>query len=330
MNPNGWELNVAEGKARAVKHLRKAGYQVFAMVDNEPENLKAICKVDPKGEILLLHANTIFESKRKRLPAGSVSGKVYDLTELIEEKALPRHIQFVWHGVNDEANLRQFLGSTIQWPECDVRLDLTGKEIVLRHDSFEETPFTEEEELYHLKDILGAIKTFGKSIKLDLKENGSVLEETLKLIRRHNFDDSSLWFNAKTKDLGQRGFLSLRKEHPLAIIQCPIDDLASMILREPVRSKEILDRLKRWGINRFSLNWRTPHLRRVLDQMDRFGLEPNICKVPDLESFLKAVLLMPRSITADFNFPKWHYYGRGSGERLWHYEYAITNVSSGA
>ena len=41
------------------------------------------------------------------------------------------------------------------------------------------------------------------------------------------------------------------------------------------------------------------------------------------EAFLQAVLLMPRSITSDFNFPKWHYYGRGSGEEGNHYDYAL-------
>jgi hypothetical protein len=28
--------------------------------------------------------------------------------------------------------------------------------------------------------------------------------------------------------------------------------------------------------------------------------------VPDLEGFLQAALLVPRSLTADFNFPGWH------------------------
>jgi hypothetical protein len=28
---------------------------------------------------------------------------------------------------------------------------------------------------------------------------------------------------------------------------------------------------------------------------------------------------MPRSITADFNFPKWNYYGRGNGENGHHH-----------
>ena len=33
--------------------------------------------------------------------------------------------------------------------------------------------------------------------------------------------------------------------------------------------------------------------------------------VPDLEAFLEAALLLPASVTADFNFPEWNYDGRG-------------------
>ena len=33
--------------------------------------------------------------------------------------------------------------------------------------------------------------------------------------------------------------------------------------------------------------------------------------VPDLASFLEAALLLPASVTADFNFPEWNYFGRG-------------------
>jgi hypothetical protein len=32
----------------------------------------------------------------------------------------------------------------------------------------------------------------------------------------------------------------------------------------------------------------------------------NIYAVPDLVAFLQAALLLPRSLTADFNFPQWH------------------------
>jgi hypothetical protein len=48
--------------------------------------------------------------------------------------------------------------------------------------------------------------------------------------------------------------------------------------------------------------------------MEQWGYEVNIYNVPDLEQFLQAVLLLPSSVTSDFNFPKWHHYGRGPGK----------------
>ena len=67
-------------------------------------------------------------------------------------------------------------------------------------------------------------------------------------------------------------------------------------------------------------------MRQLFDQMDRWGFEVNIYNVTDLESFLQAVLLMPHSVTSDYNFPKWHYYGQGSGEKGEHYEYSMRKV----
>ena len=78
-----------------------------------------------------------------------------------------------------------------------------------------------------------------------------------------------------------------------------------------------------WGINRFSIDWCTQDMRTFSDQMDKWGFEVNIYNVPDLNSFLQAVLLMPCSITSDFNFPKWRYYGTGSGQDGEHYEYSV-------
>jgi len=49
----------------------------------------------------------------------------------------------------------------------------------------------------------------------------------------------------------------------------------------------------------------------------------NIYAVPNLAAFLQAALLLPRSLTADFNFPQWHYFGRGSGEHLDHHTYRL-------
>jgi hypothetical protein len=47
--------------------------------------------------------------------------------------------------------------------------------------------------------------------------------------------------------------------------------------------------------------------------------------VEDLESFLEAALLVPSSVTADFNFPDWHYFGRGSGNGG-HHRYGLMPV----
>ena len=102
--------------------------------------------------------------------------------------------------------------------------------------------------------------------------------------------------------------------------------LAPLICSVPAKAKEILDMFTEWGVNRFSINWETLDMRQFFDEMDCWGFEVNIYNVPDLESFLQAVLLMPHSVTSDFNFPKWHYYGRGSGEKGGHYEYSMRKV----
>ena len=183
MNPHGREKTVSASKAEGIRDFQQRGYRIFGYVDNEPENLLAVSKQDRHHETLLLHANTIFESKRKQLPSHSVRGNKYDITELIPESALPRRIQFVRHGVNDEANLRQFAMSDVQWAELDVRLDPTKEHVILRHDSFTKTPMAEGEEFILLDDALATLLQIGKSIKLDLKENVILLEKVLDLLR---------------------------------------------------------------------------------------------------------------------------------------------------
>jgi hypothetical protein len=323
MNPLDWEEGVEKTKVAGIEHFCRAGYRVFAFIDNEPKNLKAISRIDPEKDILLLHANTIFESKRIRIPSSAVKGKVYDLTELISEKALPRHIQFVWHGVNEEANLRQFLVSNVHWAELDVRIDPTTGEAVLRHDAFEKTPLREDEALLLLGECLDRIKECGRGVKFDLKENGDLVNKVLQTVAIFDFEDSRLWFNGDVGQIRESGFRKLAEAHPSAIIQCPVDFMAPLILGTPQKAKEILDMFAQWGINRFSLSWLTPNARRLFEQMDRWGFEVNIYDVPDLESFLQAALLVPRSITSDFNFPQWKYYGQGSGENLVRYEYSV-------
>ena len=196
-------------------------------------------------------------------------------------------------------------------------------QVVLRHDSFEKTPLQEDEQLLLLEECLDRIREQGRGVKLDLKQNSHLLDAVLERVAMNGIGDSQLWFNGNVERLRESGFRKLSKAHPSAIIQCPVDFLAPLILGTPEKAREVLKMFIDWGVNRFSLSWLTPEKRRLFDQINQWGFEVNIYDVPDLEAFLQATLLLPRSITSDFNFPKWNYYGQGSGENLVRYEYLV-------
>ena len=323
MNPGEWDQDVSNRKVRGIEHFQTLGYRVVAYVDSDPENLRAVAQTFPDGDILLLQADTIHQASRRKGPRGAVRGKKYDLTELISEKALPQHIQFVWHGINDQPNLRQFLASEIHWAEIDVRRDARTSKLILRHDGLDDSELQDGEMLLDFSTVLKRIREANRAAKIDFKENGLVLDAVLNLVSDLGFPDDHLWFNGNVERIREEGFRQLAAAHPGAILQCPVDFLAPLIIGVPDKAREILELFRSWGINRFSLGWRTPDKRQVFDQMDAWGYEVNIYDVPDLENFLQATLLVPRSITSDFNFPKWHYYGRGSGEKLERVEYDV-------
>jgi len=192
-----------------------------------------------------------------------------------------------------------------------------------------ENPLDRDEEWLTLDRLLERLSNAGKSVKFDLKAGGTLLDKVLKLVATYGFDDARLWFNGNVEKVQEEGFRLLAKAHPKAILQCPVDFLAPLICSAPEKAEEILQMFTTWGVNRFSISWETQDMRSFFDQMDTWGFEVNIYKVPDLKAFLQAVLLMPRSITTDFNFPKWHYYGRGSGQDSEKYEYAIRETKKG-
>jgi phosphoglycolate phosphatase-like HAD superfamily hydrolase len=75
MNPRAWEEGVAQTKVAALRAFGDAGYRVFAVVDNEPDNIRAMAEADEASEILFLHACTLYESARTPTPR-TVSGPV--------------------------------------------------------------------------------------------------------------------------------------------------------------------------------------------------------------------------------------------------------------
>jgi hypothetical protein len=172
-----------------------------------------------------------------------------------------------------------------------------------------------------LATALEAFAGHVRGLKLDLKDGSDVLDEVLGLLDGHGFDDDQLWFNASIEAVGAKGFRRLRLAHPGAIMQCPVDFLAPLVLAAPRQARTVLRMLAGWGISRFSVAWGQQSTRCLVRQLEEWGYEVNLYAVPDHESFLQAVLLLPRSLTADFNFPEWNYYGRGSGERRRYHRY---------
>jgi hypothetical protein len=253
--------------------------------------------------------------ERRRPPArGNAAGRRRGVRPPIREADLPACVELVWHGVNDRANLRHFLASPVQWGECDVRRDPRGR-LALRHDPFASpTPAMPGGQPAGLMtdEFLRAALAAGKGVKLDVKEPG-VTDELLELVGRSGAAGRDLWFNGRADVLGQEAFTRLRQAWPAATVQCPVDALAPVVVADPRRARAVLDELAEWGIDRFSLAWGTGPTALLLDQLDRWGHDVNLYAVDDLEEFLQAVMLLPRSVTSDFNFPEWHYFGRGAG-----------------
>jgi hypothetical protein len=252
----------------------------------------------------------------RRSPARGISaGRQRDLRPPIGEADLPDCVELVWHGVNDRANLRHFLASPVRWGECDVRREPRGR-LALRHDPFASAatpvPGSQPAALLMADEFLCAALAAGKGVKLDIKEP-DVTDELLELVGRSGAAGHDLWFNGRVDVLGREGFRSVRRAWPAATVQCPIDALAPVIVATPRRARAALDALAEWGIDRFSLAWGTGPTALLLDQLDRWGHEVNLYAVEDLDEFLRAVMLLPRSVTSDFNFPEWHYFGRGAG-----------------
>ena len=305
MRPDHWVADVPLAKVAGVKYFQDKGYRVFAFVDNEPDNLELIADIDPNDEILLLHADTIFNSKRTQLPSRAIGGKVYDLKSLISEEALPRHIQFVWHGIDTMSRLNHFLLSDVHWGELGVQLDVAGHNLIIQSDALSRPPA--QSPLY-LEDVLTHLQGRSKGIKLDLQVgHQEALDRVLGLVHRLGFQHHHLWFSGHVETLQENGFKLISRAFPGAVVQCPVDFLAPLVCTSPAKAKEILDMFVTWGVNRFAINWHTANLRPFFDQMDRWGFEINIYNVPNLEAFLQAVLLMPRAVTSDFDFPEWHY-----------------------
>ena len=298
MSPTGDEADIARGKAGAILCLRAAGYRVIAMVDNEPANLRAVAEIDGAEDILLLHADTTFLSQRSTAPQRTVSGTAYRVADLMDER-LPRHIQLVWRDLGTGEQLERFLSSNVHWGELDVRRDPVTGELVVRGEDFATTPHRLGEEQRPLLETLAQLRATGKGAKLLLRENGRTLVETSALLRRIGLGPQDLWFAGRIDVLRADGFRVLGDRFPGSVLEAGGDFLAPLILGLPDTARQITVMLGSWGIRRVSLSWGVDRIADMLTFFASADLEVDVYDPPDLEAFLRAVLLDPASITAD-------------------------------
>jgi len=316
MRPGSYNTSIPQLKVEGLKYFKEMGYRVFAMIDNEPDNLEALAQYDNTGELMLLHADTLFESQRKRLPLRTVSGNVYDIAELVSKKQLPEHIQFVWKSVNTKSQLKEFLSSNIEWGECDLRWDIHHRQPILRKYSFEKNPYSDEEAIMQLSELLIMAQNHGKSLKVNFRENNGLTEKFSEIVEHHSFDMHRLWFYGKIDDLWENGIRSLRDKFPDSVIECPVDHFIPILLNEPERVERFLKTLSLWGVRRFSVHWNTAHLVSVIGRIEAMGYHVNVDGVNNLQTFLQTVLLLPHSISSDFKFQHWNYFGKPNSKSL--------------
>ncbi|HOJ70678.1 MAG TPA: hypothetical protein PLR38_02440 [Syntrophorhabdaceae bacterium] len=95
MNNEGLDTHISGIKKKGIEYFINLGYKVFAFIDNEPENLKAISDMDRDNEIMLLHADTIFKSCRSHLKDIPISIKDYDLSRFFATSGMMQENDFL-------------------------------------------------------------------------------------------------------------------------------------------------------------------------------------------------------------------------------------------
>ena len=94
-------------------------------------------------------------------------------------------------------------------------------------DDFRPAKFVE------LDAVLNVVLGAGRSVNIDLMENGQTLETLISERASGRDYGERLWFSASVDILGENGFRRLSQEFPDSIVQCPVDFMAPLILAMP-------------------------------------------------------------------------------------------------
>ena len=293
------------GLAANTRYFQEQGFRIFAVAGVCETDAALLNEIDAQREILVLPFGPVFAQPKKLTTENTVDATTPDAAhddkqEGFNQNEIPGGIDLAWTRVNDMHTLHNFLDSPIRWAEMDVFQDPISRDLILRRNSFEQTPLQRHEDILLLEVCLYKCRRHGRGIKLDFKEGGDLVDRVIEVVRAHDFPDCDLWFNGHVERFHEDGFRRLSEAFPEAAIQCPIHFMEATIMETPNKALEILMMLKSWGVRRFSINWLTQNKRTMIDCLTRWGFEVNIYNVPNHESFVQALHLLPRSISTDF------------------------------
>ncbi|MEC8022469.1 MAG: hypothetical protein VX223_00950 [Myxococcota bacterium] len=296
MNPYG--LNqVVRSKCEALDRFRANGYRVVAMVDDQPENAESMAQSDSCGDTLYLLAHRLFAGTRrpsdssKMQPAPVVSGDGFTFDGLIEPSDVSRRVRLVCGQLETREELLTFFRSSIDWGRLAVcRGETGGTELVGR---FPEGPLS-------LETALAGINTALKSISIQLYGDCHLADSVHELLAWYGLSSSQLSFIVDKANAETVAYL--KEKYPHACLQrtVPPD-----VYADGENANDWLKSMQALGVSRLSVNWWDGEENQVAGRLLDQGWEVDIVGADDADSFLRAILLLPTSVTTKLVLSNW-------------------------
>ena len=145
--------------------------------------------------------------------------------------------------------------------------------VLLQHDNQleEDTLLTGKINL-QFNELLVEFQQHGKAVKVDFKDKNNVLSESIKLLKKHGFNNQNICLNGNIDVVKEDWFKMLSAAFPNAVIQTSVDLICPLVFSLPDQAKNMLTQLKGWGINRFSMNWSMKKCSALMSQLKNMGI----------------------------------------------------------
>jgi mRNA-degrading endonuclease RelE of RelBE toxin-antitoxin system len=294
MNPYGVD-QVARAKCEALQRFRDAGYRIVAMVDDQLENAEAMAECDVDGDTLYLLAHRLFAGTRRvagtnRAPI--VPGDGFKFDGLMAPEDVSKRVRLVCHHLETRSELLAFFRSSIEWGRIAVALDEEGTPNLVGR--FPEGPL-------RLETALAGINTVLKSVSIQLHGGRQLVVEVLELLAWFGLTSSQVVFEVDqaTDDAIEH----LREFVPDICLQKTV---VPSLYSGGADLSTWLHGMRSQGVRRLSVNWQNGEQNRVAGELLERGWEVDISGLDEADSFLRAILLLPTSVTTPLSLFDWH------------------------